>query len=324
MWFSHHVQGYTVPGEQGQLSGGIYQGTQFNLQLLAHSTLSKLVTSSSQHLWYHHSLPPLLKSTIPQEREREARGELCLFTPTPPPVQSLQKGEPWLQSLAPNSEGNQTCLLHNPRNTLTDQSWTDRDRKTHPFPPAHTEAGTAPGSVPQTMQKGNGPIPLGKAKEASFEISGVPKSWAHTPNPWRASLETWSQPHTMWHEYNVLRNSVYDWFRYRGLNFLVKSHWVHSQHAPITSRFVSFIYVFFKEKNKLRTPSVNPTLSVNIWFSNLNCKTLLEYLLGFIMCIYHLRFLDAECPQVYWEATGTQEIAAAIFWITFSEVFQAT
>lgn len=25
MWFSHHVQGYTVPGEQGQPSGGIYQ-----------------------------------------------------------------------------------------------------------------------------------------------------------------------------------------------------------------------------------------------------------------------------------------------------------
>lgn len=28
------------------------------------------------------------------------------------------------------------------------------------------------------------------------------------------------------------------------------------------------------------------------------------------MCIYYLGFLDAECPQVYWEATGTQEIAA--------------
>lgn len=40
----------------------------------------------------------------------------------------------------------------------------------------HTEARTAPGSVPQTMQMGNGPIPFSKAKEASFEISGVPKS----------------------------------------------------------------------------------------------------------------------------------------------------
>lgn len=130
-------------------------------------------------------------------------------------------------------------------------------------------------------------------------------------HPWRPG----PQPQGTWHEYNVLRNSVCDWFRYRGLNFLVKTHWVHLQHAPITSRFV----LFFFKKNELRTPSVNPTLSVNIWFSNLNCKILLEYLLGFIMCIYHLHFLDAECPQVYWEATGTQEIAAGnilnnIFW----------
>lgn len=28
------------------------------------------------------------------------------------------------------------------------------------------------------------------------------------------------------------------------------------------------------------------------------------------MCIYYLDLLDAECPQVYWEATGTQEVAA--------------
>lgn len=28
------------------------------------------------------------------------------------------------------------------------------------------------------------------------------------------------------------------------------------------------------------------------------------------MCIYHLGFQSAECPQVRWEATGTQEIAA--------------
>lgn len=49
-----------------------------------------------------------------------------------------------------------------------------RPQKTHPFPPAHT--GTAPGSVPHTMQMGSDPIPSGKAKEASSEISGVSKS----------------------------------------------------------------------------------------------------------------------------------------------------
>lgn len=216
MWFSHHVQGYRVPGEQGQLSGAIYQWTQFNLQLFAHSTHSaNWWPPSSQHLWNHHSLPSLLKSSIPLEKERKVRGQLCLFTPPPSLVQSLKKGEPWLQSLAPNSEGNQAWLLHNPRDALTDQSWTDRQtgvrpQKTHPFPPAHTEARAAPGSVPQTMQMGNGPIPLGKAKKASFEISGVPKYWAQTQNPMRDPWRLGPQPHGTWHEYNVLRNSVCD------------------------------------------------------------------------------------------------------------------
>lgn len=168
MWFSHHVQGYTVPGEWGQLGGGTYQWTQFNLQLLARSAHSaNWWPPSSQHLWYHHSLPPLLKSTIPSEK-REVRGQLCLFTPTPSPVQSLEKGEPWLQSLAPNSEGNRTWLLHNPRDAPTAQSWTDRQTGAYPFPPAHTGARAAPGSVPQAMQMGNGPHPLRQGQGRQF------------------------------------------------------------------------------------------------------------------------------------------------------------
>lgn len=143
-----------------------------------------------QHTQQTGDLPPLstsgiitasllLKLTIPLRRESQ-RSALPLPSYT---ITSTIPGErePWLQSIALNSEGNQTWLSHNPRDAFTDQSWTDRQtrvrpQKTHPFPPAHTGARTAPRSVPQTMQMGNGPIPLGKAKEASFEISGVPKS----------------------------------------------------------------------------------------------------------------------------------------------------
>lgn len=252
-----------MPGEQGQLSGGIYQWTQLNLQLFARSTLSKLVTSLLSAPLAPSQPPSPPEGNHPSgKRKRSQRWALPLqpytITGTIPAERGALASNHTYSgvvvlhynhtiSLAPNSEGNQTWLLHNPgMHSQTRAGQTDR--KTHPFPPVHTEVRTAPGSVPQTMQKGNGPIPLGKAKEASFEISGMPKSWAHTPNPWRASLETWSQPCGTWHEYNVLRNSVCDCFRYRGLNFLVKSHWVHSQHAPITSRFVCFIYVFFLRK----------------------------------------------------------------------------
>lgn len=258
MWFSHQVQGYTAPGEWGQLGGGIYQWTQFNLQLLARSAHSaNWWPPSSQHLWYHHSLPPLLKSTIPSEK-REVRGQLCLFTPTPSPVQSLEKGEPWLQSLAPNSEGNRTWLLHNPRDAPTAQSWTDR--QTGARPRRHIPSLLHTQGLEQLLDQshrqcrwGMVPIPLGKAEEASFEIPGVPKSWACTRNSWRPRLRLGPQPHKTWHEYNVLRNSACDWFRYRGLNFLVKSHWVHLQYVSITSRFVWFIYCFFKKKQTKNT-----------------------------------------------------------------------
>lgn len=42
----------------------------------------------------------------------------------------------------------------------TDRQTGVRPWKTHPFPPAHTGARAAPGSVPRAMQMGNGPHPL--------------------------------------------------------------------------------------------------------------------------------------------------------------------
>lgn len=78
--------------------------------------------------------------------------------------------------------------------------------------------------------------------------------------------------------------------------------------TPSNYQQICLVYLL---KKKVRKLTVNPTFSVNIWFNNYNCKTLLEGIgFGFIMCIYHLSFQSAECPQVHWEATGTQEIAA--------------
>lgn len=137
MWFSHHVL-----GERGQLGGGIYQRTQFNPQLFASSTHSaNWWPPFSQHLWYHHSLPLLLKSTIPSEKRKKSQSSAlpvhsCTITGT-----ILGKGEPWLQSLAPNSEGYQTWLLHNPRDALTDQSWTDRQTPEDTSLPSCTHRG---------------------------------------------------------------------------------------------------------------------------------------------------------------------------------------
>lgn len=222
-------------------SGGIYQ---FNLQLFACSTHSaNWWPPSSQHLWYHHSLPPLLKSTIALKRESQ-RPALPLHSYTISSTVSEERGA--LASKHCFKFRGKSSLVIAQSKGCTHRSELDRQtrvrpQKTHPFPPAHT--GTAPGSVPHTMQMGSDPIPSGKAKEASSEISGVSKSWAHTQkHPWRFC----PQPRGTWHEYSVLRNSDCDWFRYRGLNFLVKSHWVHSQHAPITSRCVYFCFLFKK------------------------------------------------------------------------------
>lgn len=287
-------------------SGGIYQ---FNLQLFACSTHSaNWWPPSSQHLWYPHSLPPLLKSTIALKRESQ-RPALPLHSYTISSTVSEERGA--LASKHCFKFRGKSSLVIAQSKGCTHRSELDRQtrvrpQKTHPFPPAHT--GTAPGSVPHTMQMGSDPIPSGKAKEASSEISGVSKSWAHTQNPWRASLEILS-PAT----WNVTRVQCAQKFRL----WLVQVQRLKllgqislSAFATRSNHQQMCLFLFPFQKNKLRTSSVNPTLSVNIWFSNLNCKTLLEYLLGFIMCIYHLHFLDAECPQVYWGATGTREIAA--------------
>jgi len=92
--------------------------------------------------------------------------------------------------------------------------------------------------------------------------------------------------------------------------------------SPFATHFnYQQIGVLVMFKKKIRIPTANPTLSVNIWF-NFNCKTLLEYIrFGFILCIYYSCFLDAECLQVHWEATGTQEIAACDILNNISQSF---
>lgn len=122
--------------------------------------------------------------------------------------------------------------------------------KTHPFPPAHTQRleqlldqshrQCRWGMVPSPSARPRKPV---LRSQECLNLKHDPK----TPggHPWGLG----PQPHGTWHEYSVLRNSVCDWFRYRGLN-LVKSHWVHSQHAPITSRFVYLCFPFFKKKTK--------------------------------------------------------------------------
>lgn len=141
-----------------------------------------------QHTQQTGDLPPL--------RKEKVRGQLCFFTPIPSPYNPWRKGA--LASkhcskfrgksnlVIAQSKG---CIHRSELDRQTDRGQTPEDTS---LPSWHTGARTAPGSVPQTVQMGNGPIPLGMAKEASFEISGVPKSWACTQNPWRASLETWS------------------------------------------------------------------------------------------------------------------------------------
>lgn len=42
------------------------------------------------------------------------------------------------------------------------------------------------------------------------------------------------------------------------------------------------------------------------------------------MCIYYLGLLDTKCLQVYWGATGTQEIAACNSLHMVSESFLST